>query len=188
MYISESGADSFNNNTQSVNESQQALATEQILNTVLSYSDLCVGITLFEFCDEWWKAGDPNTQDPGGFPISVAYDNFANEEYWGIVKRDRSKKESFYVVQEIYGNQLSSVNLDELQMKIFPNPTTSDFITIQTMFNGVKYVELFDINGRLLLNKILKTDYLNIDSLDPGMYFVKVTVEGKFSTSKLIVH
>ena len=33
MYISESGADSFNNNQQSENQSQQALATEQILNS-----------------------------------------------------------------------------------------------------------------------------------------------------------
>ena len=72
-------------------------------------------------------------------------------------------------------------------MRIFPNPTNSDVITIQTMFNGVKHINLFDINGRLLLNKMLKTDYLNIGSLGPGMYFVKVAVEGKISTSKLII-
>jgi hypothetical protein len=34
---------------------------------------------------------------------------------------------------------------------------------------------------------MLKTDYLNIGSLGPGMYFVKVAVEGKISTSKLII-
>ena len=82
---------------------------------------------------------------------------------------------------------LSNPNLDQLQMRIFPNPTNSDVITIQTMFNGVKHINLFDINGRLLLNKMLKTDYLNIGSLGPGMYFVKVAVEGKISTSKLII-
>jgi len=72
-------------------------------------------------------------------------------------------------------------------LRIYPNPTSSDIITIQTIFNGVKYVELFDINGRILLNKILETDYLNIGSIDSGIYFVKVTVDGKISTSKLIV-
>ena len=44
------------------------------------------------------------------------------------------------------------------------------------------------INGRLVLNKNLNSDYLNIDSIESGMYFVQVTVEGKISTSKLIVH
>ena len=370
MYISESGADSFNNNQQSENESQQALATEHILNTVLSYSNLCAGITLFEFCDEWWKAGDPNSHDPGGFPVSVAYDNFANEEYWGIVNRDRTKKESFYVVQEIYGNQggngtnedlitflesgtwrlqtevdgyrgvgpgssfsaewwnssanedntsnglyddrfnfygtsisgqsimevdtgsdgsimgkkpeidaafdpgnnnsypadnefneyynypksdysdsfvlsdegastetitfsnngglgfytalnnqqyqvldrtettmylrnvgsegnswygkfttdvLSNPSFDQLQLRIYPNPTNSDVITIQSSVIGEKHVKLYDINGRLVLNKNLSSDYLNIRLLEPGIYFVKVTVDGKISTSKLII-
>jgi len=372
MYISESGADSFNNNTQTVNESQQALATEQILNTVLSYSDLCAGITLFEFCDEWWKAGDPNSHDPGGFPISVAFDNFANEEYWGIVNRDRTKKESFYVVQEIYGNQtggsgtnedlitflesgtwrlhtevsgyrgvgpgdsfspewwnstanedlltnglyddrfnfygtsisgqsilqvdtgddgsimgkkpeidaafdptnnnnyaadnefneyysypksdysdsfvlsnedetietitfdsngglgfytalnnqqyqvldrtettmylrnvgseekswygkfttdiLSNPEAEQLEMILFPNPVNTDYVTIKTFLGGIKYVEIFDINGRLVLKQSLQSELLNISQFNTGLFFVKVTMDGKSSTSKLVVY
>ena len=372
MYISESGADSFNNNTQTVNESQQALATEQILNTVLNYSDLCAGITLFEFCDEWWKSGDPNSHDPGGFPISVAYDNFANEEYWGIVNRDRTKKESFYVVQEIYGNQtggsgtnedlitflesgtwrlqtevsgyrgvgpgdsfsaewwnstanedlstnglyddrfnfygtsisgqsilqvdtggdgsimgkkseidaafdptnnnnyaadnefneyysypksdysdsfvlsnedettetitfdsngglgfytalnnqqyqvldrtettmylrnvgseekswygkfttdiLSNPQAEQLEMILFPNPVNTDYVTIKTFFGGIKYVEIFDINGRLVLKQSLHSELLNISQFNAGLFFVKVIMDGKSSTSKLVIY
>ena len=371
MYISESGADSYNNNSQSENEPQQALATEHILNTVLSYSNLCAGITLFEFCDEWWKAGDPNSHDSGGFSVSVAYDNFANEEYWGIVNRDRTKKESFYIVQEIYGNQggngtnedlisflesgtwrlqtevagyrgvgpgdsfsaewwNSTVNEDNtsnglyddrfnfygtsisgqsimevdtgadgslmgkkpeidaafdptnnnsypadnefneyynypksdysdsfvlsnegastetitfdsngglgfytalnnqqyqvldrtettmylrnigsegnswygkfttdvlsnpaigyLEMILFPNPANTDYITIKTFVNGVKHVEIFDINGRLVLSQKISSEVLSISEFDSGLYFVKVTLEGKSSTSKLIIN
>ena len=371
MYISESGADSYNNNSQSENEPQQALATEHILNTVLSYSNLCAGITLFEFCDEWWKAGDPNSHDSGGFPVSVAYDNFANEEYWGIVNRDRTKKESFYIVQEIYGNQggngtnedlisflesgtwrlqtevagyrgvgpgdsfsaewwnstanedntsnglyddrfnfygtsisgqsimevdtgadgslmgkkpeidaafdptnnnsypadnefneyynypksdysdsfvlsnegastetitfdsngglgfytalnnqqyqvldrtettmylrnigsegnswygkfttdiLSNPAIGYLEMILFPNPANTDYITIKTFVNGVKHVEIFDINGRLVLSQKISSEVLSISEFDSGLYFVKVTLEGKSSTSKLIIN
>jgi hypothetical protein len=55
------------------------------------------------------------------------------------------------------------------------------------MVNGEKQVKLYDVNGRLVLNKNLNSDYLNIGVLDPGMYFVKVIVEGKVSTSKLII-
>ena len=371
MYISESGADSYNNNSQSDNESQQALATEHILNTVLSYSNLCAGITLFEFCDEWWKAGDPSSHDSGGFPVSVAYDNFANEEYWGIVNRDRTKKESFYVVQEIYGNQggngtnedlstflesgtwrlqtevsgyrgvgpgdsfsaewwnssenedastnglyddrfnfygtsisgqsileidtgddgsimgkkpeidaafdpgnnnnypadnefneyysypksdysdsfvlsnegatsetitfdsngglgfytalnnqqyqvldrtettmylrnvgsegnswygefttdvLSNPELEQLEMILFPNPVNTDYVTIKTFLRGIKYVEIFDINGRLVLKQSLDSELLNISQFNAGLFFVKVTMDGKSSTSKLVVY
>ena len=371
MYISESGADSYNNNSQSDNESQQALATEHILNTVLSYSNLCAGITLFEFCDEWWKAGDPSSHDSGGFAVSVAYDNFANEEYWGVVNRDRTKKESFYVVQEIYGNQggngtnedlitflesgtwrlqtevsgyrgvgpgdsfsaewwnssanedastnglyddrfnfygtsisgqsileidtgddgsimgkkpeidaafdptnsnnytadnefneyysypksdysdsfvlsnegettetitfdsngglgfytalnnqqyqvldrtettmylrnvgsegnswygkfttdvLSNPQAEQLEMILFPNPVNTDYVTIKTFLRGIKYVEIFDINGRLVLKQSLDSELLNISQFNAGLFFVKVTMDGKSSTSKLVVY
>ena len=371
MYISESGADSYNNNSQSDNESQQALATEHILNTVLSYSNLCAGITLFEFCDEWWKAGDPSSHDSGGFAVSVAYDNFANEEYWGIVNRDRTKKESFYVVQEIYGYQggngtnedlitflesgtwrlqtevfgyrgegsgdsfsaelwnstanedtstnglyddrfnffgtsisgqsilevdtgvdgsimgkkpeidaafdptnnnnyaadndfneyynypksdysdsfvlsnedettetitfgsngglgfytalnnqqyqvldrtettmylrnvgsegnswygkfttdvLSNPQVEQLEMILFPNPVNTDYVTIKTFLGGIKYVEIFDINGRLVLKQSLDSELLNISQFNAGLFFVKVTMDGKSSISKLVVY
>ena len=64
-----------------------------------------MGVTLFSFSDEWWKAGNPSQQDTGGeAPNSggVPYDGAANEEYWGIVKRDRSKKQVFNIVKDLY--------------------------------------------------------------------------------------
>ena len=75
----------FNINSNSENESQQAQATEIILNAIIAKSDLCIGVTLFEFCDEWWKAGNPNQQDPGGFSNAIPYDNFANEHIQQII-------------------------------------------------------------------------------------------------------
>mgnify|MGYP000379977609 CR=1 FL=1 len=36
--------------------------------------------------------------------------------------------------------------------------------------------------------KNLNSDYLNIGLFEPGMYFVKVTVDGKISTLKLIIN
>ena len=32
----------------------------------------------------------------------VPYDGAANEEYWGIVKHDRSKKEAYNIVKDLY--------------------------------------------------------------------------------------
>ena len=78
-------------------------------------------------------------------------------------------------------------NLQSLDMNIYPNPVNGNFVTIQTPINGVKYVEVFDITGKRLINTSLSADTLEVSSLSAGMYLIKVTVEGQSKTSKLIV-
>lgn len=110
MYLSEAGTDSYmsaavNGYNHGENEKMQADATKNILDDIFRYSDICSGVTLFAFVDEWWKAGNSFTQDNGGTaPKSsgVPYDGDANEEYWGIIKMDRTKKMAFKVVKKIY--------------------------------------------------------------------------------------
>ena len=105
IYVSEAGADSYNKILGKEDEEGQAKATQTILESILNEDKLCMGVTLFEFCDEWWKAGQPEIQNVGGSaPNSsgVPYDGSADEEYWGIVKRDRSKKKVFFTVKEVY--------------------------------------------------------------------------------------
>ena len=117
MYLSEAGGDSYMTITkdgyeQGKNEKAQADANENILNSVFNATDICSGVTLFAFNDEWWKAGNNNTQDPGGWApnsTGVPYDGTPNEEYWGIVDIDRNKKETYQIVKKLY-NQLSKHN------------------------------------------------------------------------------
>jgi len=78
-------------------------------------------------------------------------------------------------------------DIDNLEMNIYPNPVNGNFVTIQTPTNGVKYVELFDITGKRLINTSLTADSLEVSSLSAGMYLIKVTVEGQSKTSKLVV-
>jgi len=78
-------------------------------------------------------------------------------------------------------------NIQSLDMNIYPNPVNGNFVTIQTPINGVKYVEVFDITGKRLINTSLSADTLEVSSLSAGMYLIKVTVEGQSKTSKLIV-
>jgi exo-beta-1,3-glucanase (GH17 family) len=112
MYLAEAGADSYmaatmNGYEQGPNEKAQADATRNILKEIFDNKDVCSGVTLFAFNDEWWKAGNNDTQDPGGWaPESggVPYDGAANEEYWGIVDIDRNEKEVFEVVEKFYTN------------------------------------------------------------------------------------
>lgn len=110
MYLSEAGTDSYmaakmNGYEQGENEKAQADAVKNILDDIFRYKDICSGVALFAFVDELWKAGDNKTQDPGGWaPKSsgVPYDGAANEEYWGIVNIERTKKMAYSVVKEKY--------------------------------------------------------------------------------------
>ena len=121
MYLSETGGDSYmtiskDSYAQGVNEKVQADANKHILESVFKASDICLGVTLFSFTDGWWKAGNTDTQDPGGWaPNSsgVPYDGTPNEEYWGIVDIDRNKKETYNIVKEIYSSSLEkNINLN----------------------------------------------------------------------------
>ncbi len=110
MYLSEAGADSYMTITKAgyemgENQKAQADATQNILDAIFKRRDICSGVALFSFVDELWKAGNNDEYDAGGWApnsIGVPYDGAPNEEYWGIVDIDRTKKEAYYVVKEKY--------------------------------------------------------------------------------------
>jgi exo-beta-1,3-glucanase (GH17 family) len=114
MYLSEAGGDSYmtiarDGYAKGENEKGQADANKKILECVFKQVDICSGVTLFSFTDGWWKSGNNDTQDVGGWaPNSsgVPYDGTPNEEYWGIVDLDRNKKEAYEVVKMKY-NEIS---------------------------------------------------------------------------------
>lgn len=110
MYLSEAGGDSYmtiakNGYDKGVNEKAQADANAKILEVVFENQQVCAGVTLFSFTDGWWKAGENDKQNPGGWaPNSsgVPYDGAPNEEYWGLVDIERNKKEAFEQVKKKY--------------------------------------------------------------------------------------
>ncbi len=114
MYLSEAGGDSYMTITKQgyekgYNEKAQAGANAKILESVFNNTEVCSGVTLFSFTDGWWKAGNNEVQDIGGWaPNSsgVPYDGSPNEEFWGIVDIDRNKKETYEIVKAKY-NKIS---------------------------------------------------------------------------------
>lgn len=110
MYLSEAGGDSYMTITkegfeQGVNEEAQAAANSKILESVFNNLNVSSGVTLFSFTDGWWKAGNNEVQDIGGWApnsTGVPYDGTPNEEYWGIVDLERNKKETYEIVKSVY--------------------------------------------------------------------------------------
>ena len=84
--------------------------------------------------------------------------------------------------------QLSTVELNNLFVRIFPNPTNTDFIYIKSSIHGVKVIELFDISGRKIIQTKITGDKLNIGKLNSGVYLLKIMIKGRINFSKIIVN
>lgn len=71
---------------------------------------------------------------------------------------------------------------------IYPNPSASGLFNIRLLDNEDHKIEVFAISGRLLLSKqsIRSNDNLNLSRLSSGVYFVKVTSQGKTNIIKII--
>ena len=60
---------------------------EGLIKESQAAGDVCSGVIVFEYRDEWWKAlGSPNSQDVGGFNNPGFPDRMMNEEWWGIFR------------------------------------------------------------------------------------------------------
>lgn len=109
MYLSEAGADSFDKRIPAEDRTAQATAVTNIVTSVINNYSVCSGVTVFEFNDEWWKAGSPSVQNTGGSaPNSsgVPYDGSPDEEYWGIVDIYRNIKPAYTALKNAYATTI----------------------------------------------------------------------------------
>ncbi len=85
VVLTEFGIDALDNRTRLEYEDVQARQDSLNWIQILAAADVCVGATVFEFTDEWWKAGDPAQHDFGGYASGEHPDGFSNEEWWGLI-------------------------------------------------------------------------------------------------------
>jgi len=87
---------------------------------------------------------------------------------------------------KLTGNSLSVKNNTIAGLKVYPNPVTSGKFFISTDANTDKYVVIYDVLGKQVVNTTA-TESVNVSNLKTGVYIVKITEEGKTATRKLVI-
>ena len=82
---------------------------------------------------------------------------------------------------------LSNIDNEILDMKIYPNPVSGDFVTIITPLQGLKQIEVYSVTCRKVMETRTHKSTLDVSSFNSGFYMVKVTISGQSKVSKLII-
>lgn len=72
-------------------------------------------------------------------------------------------------------------------LSFYPNPATSGKLYITTKNNDDKQITIFDVLGKKVLQTSLSSRELNISSLSPGVYIIKIEEGDASATRKLII-
>jgi len=145
--------------------------------------------------DGWEVAGVANaTKDhtivrkssvcQGNSDFSASAGTNADDSEW-IVYENNTWDDIGLHVEECAGLSISDQSISDT--RIYPNPVNGNYITIQSPIIGDKYVEIFDINGRRVLEASINRNRLNVSSINSGFYMIKVTINGESKISKLVV-
>ncbi len=128
----------------------------------------------FYLTGDWWETTEVFGPDTLFSPILPYYERSATVKY-------------------NYSLLMAPLNIPEpakVSAIIYPNPTTNE-VTVAIKDNITNAVaQLFDITGKEVRNYTLKgeNNILQLDGIQPGMYFIKVTKEGLLpQTLKLVV-
>ena len=73
------------------------------------------------------------------------------------------------------------------QFSLYPNPAFDDIVYIKTKTIQPKIVMVYDIFGKMVLQKKIRSNSLNISSLVPGVYLLRLTEKQVTMTRKLVV-
>ena len=72
-------------------------------------------------------------------------------------------------------------------LSLYPNPITNGKVYIVTKNDVEKEIQIFDVLGKKVFQSQLNTKELNISSLSPGVYIIKIREEESTATRKLII-
>ncbi|MDD5150559.1 MAG: T9SS type A sorting domain-containing protein [Flavobacterium sp.] len=104
---------------------------------------------------------------------NVEYDVVRTADNWAYVTTSS-------LVLKTQQNAISGLN-------IYPNPVSNGTLYITSNSSNAKYVSVYDILGKEILNSKTSNNTVNVSNLKSGAYIVKITEEGNTDTRKLII-
>lgn len=84
------------------------------------------------------------------------------------------------------GVPLSTKSFENTSLAIYPNPVNQGQINFD--LEGEKNITIYDVNGRVVLEKSISTQNLDISQVKQGLYMLRVTSDNKTYTSKILVN
>ena len=84
-------------------------------------------------------------------------------------------------------NLLSTHDNNLYEFNLYPNPTTSGFVTIKSNQMGAVQAQVFDLLGKEVINTAVNNERMDVSNLNAGVYVVKLTQNKNTTTKKLIV-
>lgn len=72
-------------------------------------------------------------------------------------------------------------------LSIYPNPVGNGRVFITSKTNAEKEIEIFDVLGKRVLQISITSKELNVASLSPGVYIIKIKEGEQRATRKLII-
>ena len=86
-----------------------------------------------------------------------------------------------------YTITLSINQFEANSFNIYPNPTNTGIVTINSKSNELINVNVFDILGKQVLESRVLNNQLNVSSLNAGVYILKLTQNNASVTKKLVI-
>lgn len=72
-------------------------------------------------------------------------------------------------------------------LNIYPNPVTDGALYITSNSTDEKAIAVFDVLGKQVLTTTTSNNAVNVSNLKGGVYFIKISEDGKTDTKKLII-
>ena len=72
-------------------------------------------------------------------------------------------------------------------LNVYPNPVGNGHVYITSKTTEPKDIEIFDVLGKRVIQTTIATKELNVSSLSPGVYIIKIKEGEQRATRKLII-
>ena len=100
------------------------------------------------------------------------------------LKKLASLKTSNVNVITLSTNKVSTID----GFKVYPNPVNNGEFYIETLSNGVKSVQIFDMLGKEVYSKNIEAnEIIKTSNLRAGIYILKVAEDDKLATTKMVI-